>query len=527
MEPNTCPIEMSDDLPCGRPIHDAPAGCDEKPVCLMHSLDPNKPHDEFKREVDAILASSSSQHRPKFCFDFSGFVFLVADFRGRTFDKKTDFSGATFTRTANFTNVTFTEVADFHLATFAKKSYYRNAIFANNAEFSWTTFTEEVIFGGARFNRTADFIGATFTKDVNFASGTFGMATDFAEATFTKGAYFYGATFTAEISFDHATFTDEANFTQATFDKGANFGRVTFTGAGNFQKANFTLEAIFFGATFCDMAFFDDTVFDSRSNALSSGAVPSTIADFRAVRFLKPDLVRFLRTNGKETEGLRVRFVNSHVEGVQFDAVRWHRTDGRMVLQDELDVIEQGEDAPSHEETAIVYRRLITNFEKARAYDLVEDCTIGEFEMKRRDPSRFIFAGVLDTFYERFSLLRRWIGEQVSVVGIYRLASVYGTSYHRALAVLGFLLIGFGVLFSTVVDIKPMNVNAISICDQSSAGGALCAGLTHAVEVAALQKDLLYVPVSSSGRMTEVLEQVLIAGQVALLLFALRRRFRR
>jgi hypothetical protein len=199
----------------------------------------------------------------------------------------------------------------------------------------------------------------------------------------------------------------------------------------------------------------------------------------------------------------------------------------KLVLQDELDILDPAKHAPSHEETAIAYRRLISNFEQARAYDLVEDCTIGEFEMKRRDSSRFPFATVLGSFYERFPLLRHWVGEQLSVVRFYRLASVYGTSYYRALAVLGFLLIGFGVLFSTVVAIKPMNINAISICSQSSARGALCAGLTHAVEVAALQKDLLYVPVSSSGRMTEVLEQVLIAGQVALLLFALSRRFRR
>lgn len=363
-------------------------------------------------------------------------------------------------------------------------------------------------FSGAIFTQTAFFRRATFNKEVNFSSVTFHQNADFGGAIFSPKAFFRSATFINEVNFNGAVFIQDADFMSASFSLAANFSETKFHEAAIFYEA----------------------VFGPMKHASSTGAHTPGIADFRHAQFQKPELVRFIRTNAnkkKESEGLRARFMNCHVEGVQFDAVGWHQHNGRMVLQDELDILEQAERAPSYEEAAIAYRRLIINFEKARAYDLVEECTIGEFEMKRRDPSRFLFVGLLSPLYKRFPLLRRWIGEQVSVVGIYRLASVYGTSYYRALFVLGFLLIGFGLLFSTVVDIKPMNVNAISICGQSSSGGVLCAGLTHAVEVAALQKDLLYVPVSSSGRMTEVLEQALIAGQVALLLFALRRRFRR
>ena len=416
----------------------------------MHLRDLNKSQDEFEMEILAILAGSSSHHRPNDRYDFQEFFFLASDFGRAIFTQRAGFKGATFTQRAGFRGATFTQRAD---------------------------------FSGATFTQRADFRGATFTQRANFR-----------EAMFFREADFLAATFTREADFSEAMFTQRAGF---------------------------------FGATFHNEAFFDDTVFGPTVNVSPKGTENLHIANFRDVRFLKPELVRFLRTNGQAAEGLRIRFLNCHVGGVQFDAVRWHRYDGRMVLQDELDITGQMEGAPSYEEAAIAYRRLIINFEKARAYDLVEECTIGEFEMKRRDPSRFLFVGLLAPLYKRFPLLRRWIGEQVSVVGIYRLASVYGTSYYRALSVLGFLLIGFGVLFSTVVDIKPVNVNAISICGQSSAREALCAGLTHAVEVAALQKDLLYVPASSSGRMTEVLEQVLVAGQVALLLFALRRRFRR
>ena len=92
MQPSTCPIEMSDVLPCGRPIHAALAGCDEQLVCLMHSRDLNKSQDEFSREIKAIMAGSSNHHRPQDRFAFCGFAFLVADFRKATFAKDVDFS---------------------------------------------------------------------------------------------------------------------------------------------------------------------------------------------------------------------------------------------------------------------------------------------------------------------------------------------------------------------------------------------------------------------------------------------------
>lgn len=481
MEPTVCRVNMSVSQ-CCRPIYAAPTDCDEKPVCLMHSRDPNKPQDEFDKEVRAILDRSSNYHRPKGLFDFYGFVFQVADF--------------------------------------------------NN---------------GVTFPLKADFREAVFIKDAGFASSVFIHDADFRGAIFTHGANFYAASFTLKADFGEAVFSQRTTFINATFAQRTDFSRATFI-----QGANFS------GATFCDAAFFDDAVFGPRKGAKISSIL--SIAVFRDVRLLKPELVRFLRTNARAAAGLWARFVNCHVEGVQFDAVRWHRIDGRMVLQDELDILDRvngelsfGEEGMpvkampwhrvdglmmrqdeldnflSYEETAIAYRRLIINFEKARSYDLAEDCTIGEFEMKRRDPSRFIFAKRLESLYDRFPRFRRWVGEWLSVVGIYRLASVYGTSYQRAGVVLVLLLLGFVLAFATIIGIHslPSNPSAISTCSQLSPAQALCSGLVHALEVATLQREVLYKPDSPLGRIVEIFEQVFIAGQAALLLFALRRRFRR
>ena len=124
-------------------------------------------------------------------------------------------------------------------------------------------------------------------------------------------------------------------------------------------------------------------------------------------------------------QGLRVRFVGANVEGVTFVDVHWYRTDGRMVLQDEADISEPGEQHPPHryEEVATTYRNLVSNFAKARAFDLLEDCQCGVMEMKRLDPDCFLFAEWLRPYYARWWWAAA-IGRHVSMAYLYRLASV-------------------------------------------------------------------------------------------------------
>ena len=100
--PQTCPVGMSDLKPCGRPTHHAPQGVDDEPVCLMHSLDPDKDKLKFREEIDAILNATSSYHRPTDRFDFEKFVFPEADFGGTTFTRDADFRRAKFTEAADF-----------------------------------------------------------------------------------------------------------------------------------------------------------------------------------------------------------------------------------------------------------------------------------------------------------------------------------------------------------------------------------------------------------------------------------------
>ena len=56
-----CPVGMSGNTLCGRPIHNAPAGVDEEPVCLMHSRAPDKDQGAFWEEFDRILSKAGGR----------------------------------------------------------------------------------------------------------------------------------------------------------------------------------------------------------------------------------------------------------------------------------------------------------------------------------------------------------------------------------------------------------------------------------------------------------------------------------
>jgi len=295
--------------------------------------------------------------------------------------------------------------------------------------------------------------------------------------------------------------------------------------------------ANFGGATFTEEADFDETVFGlRRDDAPVAAPNPSqAIANFRAARFEQPAKVRFYRVNQASSQGLRIRLTDSNVENVQFVDVRWHHHGRRMVIQDELDVTasskpgggqEQGQREARYELVAIAYRQLISNFEKVRAYDLAEDCSIGAMEMKRRDPAQFLFAQRLGPHYQRWNRLR-WLGEHVSVVNLYRLASNYGSSYRRALMALGVLIFAFGLVFSSS-EIRPNPEFKPKPPDELTTHiKALRAGFVHALGIATFRRQPLYVPTGLSGQLLEITEQILVAAQVSLLLLALRRRFRR
>jgi hypothetical protein len=317
---------------------------------------------------------------------------------------------------------------------------------------------------------------------------------DFSGFVFPE-AYFEGQTFTFDAHFTWATFIGYAHFTLATFIQDAIFFRAKFIQDAIFSRTTFTQNADFTWATFTQNAIFDRTVFGPRGAAPTAANPSPAVANFASTQFEKPALVRFYQVNKQSSQGLRARFVDCEIEQMSFVDVNWHKQAGRMVLQNELDVT-----APPGPEEAK---------ERVRNYDLAEDCFIGAMEMRRLDPAAPWFSRAAVTLY-------RW-------------ASSYGSSYVRAVAVLGILLLAFGLLFAlpwTDLHVKgPAQTAGPSwVLEAVKVAGR---GLFHSLEVATFRPDTAYVTTKLFGRLLGIFESVVVPSQLALLLLALRRRFRR
>jgi uncharacterized protein YjbI with pentapeptide repeats len=386
---------------------------------------------------------------------------------------------------------------------------FQGAYFASTADFRSTFFRGLVGFHSVRFVGEALFLSAFFRLRVFFHDTIFTSNTDFSNSAFNRGAEFVRVAFKDQADFSGATFASHANFKSAVFEKRANFTEMVVAAAAVRHPPYREQRAAPEGVDLYEAMLIPD----AQSPEIEGKYWD--IADFTDARFDQPSLVIFRGVNrggpdaGPPWTGLRARFINCDVEAVCFDGVRWHREDGHMILQDHLAIVANlgnlltsiGESR--QELVAVAYRRLVRNFERAGAYDLAEDCYCGSLEMQRRDPSE--------------PLVNR------RILQLYRLASYYGSSYERALAVLFFLILIVGVAY------------ALPVAGLHTTGGSsvlgfwrlLAAGVFHAAEVSTFQRDALYASETAFGRMITIAATILLPAQLALFLLAVRRRFRR
>ncbi len=174
------------------------------------------------------------------------------------------------------------------------------------------------------------------------------------------------------------------------------------------------------------------------------------------------------------------------------------------------------------------YSALVKYHEDRREFALAELFHVGEMEMMRL--RRATSANYLVS----------WCQKNVSFIGLYQLCSLYGSSYGRALGVLVgmiFILAFFFMLNGVGCYQEGLACSGFKYSFTLGGGPAtpgvidalhdFWRSLVYVVEVAALQKDPTFIPTTSFGRLVRALVPVMIAGQIALLIFALRRNFRR
>lgn len=175
------------------------------------------------------------------------------------------------------------------------------------------------------------------------------------------------------------------------------------------------------------------------------------------------------------------------------------------------------------------YRALIIYFEQRREFGLAEMFHIGEMEMLRWRSST-----------TEKSAARGWMMRNFSVLNFYRLISDYGSSYSRAFKFMLGTWVAFAIAFMVLglgcsegsLDCRPFKydllpASASALPNPGAWAEDFWRSLVYTVEVATLQKDMLFSPASVGGRLLKASAPIVFAAEAALLLFALRRRVRR
>jgi uncharacterized protein YjbI with pentapeptide repeats len=479
-----CPVNMQSGKSCGRAIHPV-SGCDDVPVCLMHSLDPDKNDSDFQREFEAILEAAGDG-----VADCTSFVFPSAKYESREFRAECVFEGATFTQDS-----------DFRFASFNRDVTFKSATFRQDANFYLASFKQEAVFMLAMFMRNANFVRARFQDWARFIRVTFADAADFGGATFSGTAYFW-----------KARFAGDANFYKATFMRFAFFREVKFL-----QRAEFR-----------------HTTFRNDATELPGPSFPGA-------EFAQPEKVVFYKTYLGQA-----LFYSCDVSKVTFSSVDWRLRKGtkvRKVFDEDVDVknasglkLRDGNlDERDYRLIAELYQQLKKNYDERKDYWTAGDFHYGEMEMKR-----------LHSDGKRPPV--RWLHRHLGLVALYRYASRYGESYMQpALWFLAVLLI-FALLYPAVGlrdgsaryrAMKAPEVDPVLSYTTQWASAKTIAGRTKgelslfgnsflaAAEIATFQKEPAYQPLYPNGRVLAVIETLLTSTLAALFFLAVRRQFRR
>ena len=533
-----CPIRMgawSYSPRCGRKLHVAPDGVDEKTVCLMHSKDPGKQLgplcDAFWLEFEKVLEEAGES-----AANFEHFVFPPLDFRSRKFLVACKFSHATFTKDAFFSNATFACNADFSFAIFAQDAMFVSATFMMHANFFKAIFKQEAHYYHATFMQSLNFNCATFMRRANFGHTIFKQKAEFAEATFTRDADFSDTVFTQDAYFSAASFSENTIFDSATFEQHADFLYVVFTLAARFEYTRFYGTAKWQNSRFLDRAHFRNTMFDPKILGKPS-------AVFELASFSKPGEIVF-----DNVDLSRAIFHNCDVSQVWFtSSVKWGKRQdnhGLAVFEETfedtlpLDDVAWGilyGGGQRYRAVAQIYQQLKKNYDSRLDYWTANEFHFGEMEMKR-------LAGPING---PLLWLRRWWHRNFSFVAWYKYASDYGNSYGKPLLWLLGTLLAAALLFPiTGLELKqPISGNAANSArvtyssewDKNNswtnkfwAEAKLIgkSGIT-AIDTATFQRTPEYAPAYPCGRVVAIFETLLTSSLFALFLLAIRRQFRR
>jgi uncharacterized protein YjbI with pentapeptide repeats len=503
---------------------------DPDELCILHSEDKEKNRDgSFTAAVQEKLKRQD--------YDFRGVFFPSAiDFKGRKFSNdvyfyraifndNADFSGATFCGEANFLGATFQKIADFRKINILRRFlcsivifngdvdfcqsefkgpvYFARSQFSGNTCFRRSKFNDEARFKSVTFSDSADFKKAIFLGESNFRSVNFAQYCDFREVDFLAKAIFFGASFPGRADFSGATFSSETQFYGVIFSGAAQFYGTNFYGETDFREAKIKNRATF--------ASINSHSKDKRNKPFR--------ANFKFIN-LGLKALRF-----KDLSLSNIQLSGTDLRQIEFEKVDWSHYFGRNILYDEI-LLNEKERArtsyivqeaylpeyyqkdlripisPSHKEYDFVerlYRQLKINFEKEYDYKSVGDFHYGEMEMHRR--------------------ASKWRWFPFYWYNLYRWLSGYGERPSWALGWLVAFLVGLaGLVWGLGLEVGKRPHTHIADFGDS---------FIYLLQKATLQRPTWAEPVGFWGKLVAGLSVLLIPGQAALFLLALRNRLGR
>jgi uncharacterized protein YjbI with pentapeptide repeats len=376
-------------------------------------------------------------------------------------------------------------------------------------------------------NEDYDFAGIYFPCDIHFSG-----------ITFKKSVDFRGAIFSGRSNFIKVNFNDEIRFDGSVFLKTADFNRATFFGIANFSNITFKSEIYFVASIFKEMAFFDNTKFYGEGNFTAS-LFYSQVSFFMIEIFGK---LIFQNINPPKKDATRDEFrsdcgfMNIHSDGViiyqdlslakvQFFGtdmrliklynVDWYNLFGRKALFDdvllnkrEINLLRyvigriRKKIASSTKEQyyriKVLYRYLKINYEKEGDLKQAGDFHYGEMNMHRKA-----------------NFWRRRI--PISWYNLYWALSGYGERPSWALGWLVVFLVGMaGIVWGLGLNMS--NPPHLAGFGES---------FIYILQKTTLQRPTWAEPIGFWGKLVAGLSVLLIPGQAALSLLALRHRLGR
>ncbi len=462
-------------------------------------------------------------------FDLSGFQFPDIDLSKKELKEKTGLDG--FSKPVSFSDATFCGEAAFSGTKFSCNADFSYTKFSGEARFPGTLFSDKTTvanFFRATFSEKATFTVAKFFSEANFTDATFSGETGFVGAKFYDVADFFGAIFSGKADtaiFGGAKFFGKADFRYTTFSAKANFSWATFSAVVDFRLATFEKEAIFQGDEDSDKRCFYGN------------------CDFTLLKVSKGARVEFQKVNLSKAS-----FLDTDLEQLTFRDVEWHdprkkntllgkiihpfvqlvRPNRKIALWDEFKDLEEDEEERNYDKIAENYRQLTLNYERKRNFEMVERFIACEMEIRRKR----LVAGKMRFLEKR----RELIG-----YNIYRSLSNYGTSYWRALAVLLLLFLAFSGVFmytgvsrvnmeksgyETAVNYDLFPLSDLHPVGWKQFGKDIKETMSYSLSILPFQRVQQYQPFGVLTSTVKAISVLLIYAQTALLLLAIRRRFR-